>query len=138
MIGPFSIEFYTCSGFALGKTSGKKWTLIGSWGTSSPSQSCDMWVICKWKPMSWGQRSKITAKARRFDPIKSDYVIDPIAYKTIIVESGLISGTWHTKSESGDFDASKIVDIDADVFDAIAAAYERFMAHDEDPDPGKH
>lgn len=88
--------------------------------------------------MSWGQRSKITAKARRFDPIKSDYVIDPIAYKTIIVESGLISGTWHTKSESGDFDASKIVDIDADVFDAIAAAYERFMAHDEDPDPGKH
>jgi hypothetical protein len=87
--------------------------------------------------MTWGQRSRITAAARRFDPLRSDYVIDPIVYKTIVVSSSLVVGRWSMGSESGEFDSEKIADIDADVFDAISAAYERYMLQDEDPDPGK-
>ena len=87
--------------------------------------------------MTWGQRARITAASRRFDPLRSDYVIDPIAYKTIVVSSSLVVGKWHMGSESGEFSSDKIADIDADVFDAISAAYERYMVQDEDPDPGK-
>lgn len=96
-----------------------------------------MHVVCSWLPMTWGQRSRVTAASRRFDPLRSDYVIDPIAYKTIVVSSSLTQGRWFHGSDYGEFDGKKIADIDADVFDAISAAYERYMLQDEDPDPGK-
>jgi hypothetical protein len=96
-----------------------------------------MYVACTWHPITWGQRSRITAAARRFDPLKSDYVIDPIVYRTVVVQSSLVGGKWTVGEESGEFDNKKIADIDADVFDALSQAYERFLVQDEDPDPGK-
>jgi hypothetical protein len=137
MIGPFLSDFKTCSGFVHPADGSRRWSCVGSWHGDSPQQSCDMYVVCSWKPMSWGQRSKVTAAARRFDPLRSDYVIDPIVYKTIVVSSAMLGGVWHEGEESGSFDSNRIADIDADVFDAIASAYERYMVKDEDPDPGK-
>lgn len=137
MIGPFSIQFTTCSAFVRNGGDGRRWVCIGSWLGSTPKQSCEMHVVCTWHPMTWGQKSKITAASRRFDPLKSDYVIDPIVYRTVVVQSSLVGGNWFAGEDSGEFDSKKIADIDADVFDSLSQAYERFLIQDEDPDPGK-
>lgn len=137
MAGPFGAEFTTCTGFVRSEKQGRRWSLVGSWSGQVPGAPVHMYVTCKWRPVTWGQRAQVVSGARRFDPIQGDYVIDPMIYRSLMAQTGLVCGSWCEGEKSGSFDNGDITKMDSDVFDSLVSAYEKFMFTDEDPDPGK-